>query len=41
MLPFMMVFEHYELPLWLNLFLGQTIGAVIFYNIDKAIFKCK
>ena len=39
MLPFMLLFEYFELSLCLNLFLGQTIGSVIFFKIDKYIFK--
>lgn len=38
MMPFMIIFEAYAVPLWLNLFLGQTIGAMIFFKIDKWIF---
>jgi hypothetical protein len=41
MLPFMMLFEYYALPLWLNLFLGQSIGSIIFFKIDKWIFRGK
>ena len=39
MLPFMLLFEYIGLGLTLNLILGQTIGAVIFFKIDKFIFK--
>ncbi|WP_104629391.1 hypothetical protein [Helicobacter bizzozeronii] len=39
MLPFMLLFEWMHTPLWLNLFLGQTIGAIIFFKIDKFIFR--
>ncbi|WP_104640658.1 hypothetical protein [Helicobacter bizzozeronii] len=39
MLPFMLSFEWMHTPLWLNLFLGQTIGAIIFFKIDKFIFR--
>ena len=39
MLPFMLLFENLGLGLTLNLILGQTIGAVIFFKIDKYIFK--
>jgi len=39
MLPFMTYFQKNKLPLWLNLFLGQTIGAGIFYWVDKWIFN--
>lgn len=38
MLPFMLICEKYEVSLWLNLLIGQSIGAVIFFNIDKMIF---
>ncbi|CAJ99990.1 hypothetical protein [Helicobacter acinonychis] len=41
MLPFMEVFHYFNFPLWLNLFLGQTIGAVIFFKLDKLIFSKK
>ncbi|WP_120945921.1 MULTISPECIES: hypothetical protein [Helicobacter] len=39
MLPFMHFFEWLGTPLWINLFLGQTIGAIIFFKIDKFIFR--
>lgn len=39
MLPFMLLFEYFGLSLTLNLILGQTIGALIFFKIDKYIFK--
>ncbi|EQL53285.1 hypothetical protein HpVH80_11770 [Helicobacter pylori] len=41
MLPFMEIFYYFNFPLWLNLFLGQTIGAVIFFKLDKLIFSKK
>ncbi|BDQ29347.1 hypothetical protein [Helicobacter ailurogastricus] len=41
MLPFMLLFEWMHTPLWLNLFIGQTIGAIIFFKIDKFIFRSK
>ena len=41
MMPFMILFETFAVPLWLNLFLGQSIGAVIFFKIDKWIFGNK
>lgn len=41
MLPFMLLFEYMELTLWINLFLGQTIGSLIFFKIDKLIFNNK
>lgn len=41
MMPFMIMFEALAIPLWINLFLGQTVGAVIFFKIDKWIFGNK
>ncbi|UOR86704.1 hypothetical protein MPG65_03020 [Helicobacter pylori] len=41
MLPFMEIFYYFNFPLWLNLFLGQTIGSVIFFKLDKLIFSKK
>lgn len=38
MMPVMMFLEKH-LPLWQNLMVGQFFGAIIFYNIDKYIFK--
>lgn len=38
MLPFMILFEYLQIDLWLNLFLGQSIGSVIFFKVDKWIF---
>jgi len=38
MLPFMLVLAAH-LPLWLNLMMGQAIGSIIFWEIDKYIFK--
>jgi len=38
MMPVMLLLEKY-LPLWQNLMIGQFFGAIIFYNIDKYIFK--
>ena len=38
MLPVMMLLEA-VLPLWGNLIVGQIFGALIFWNIDKWIFK--
>ena len=40
MLP-MTVLEYFGLPLWLNLMIGQFIGACIFWEIDKKIFSSK
>jgi hypothetical protein len=37
MLPVMLVLESF-LPLWLNLMIGQAVGALIFWEIDKYIF---
>jgi len=39
MMPFMIGLEMLGLPLWLNLSLGQAIGALIFWKIDLLIFK--
>jgi len=39
MFPFMFLFNFLAIPLWLNLLLGQSIGAIIFFKIDKWIFK--
>ena len=41
MMPFMILFEAFAIPLWLNLLLGQTIGSIIFFKIDKWIFGNK
>lgn len=38
MMPFMIGLEMVGLPLWLNLMIGQFIGAIIFFEIDKRIF---
>lgn len=35
----MMFLESLGLALWLNLMIGQFIGAIIFWNADKWIFK--
>ena len=39
MLPVMLILESYGLTLWLNLMIGQAFGSLIFYEIDKWIFK--
>lgn len=39
MLPFMFLFEYMGLGLTVNLILGQTVGAIIFFKIDKYIFN--
>lgn len=39
MLPFMLLFEYYEINLTVNLILGQTIGSLIFFKVDAYIFK--
>ena len=39
MLPVMSWFESLGLSLGLNLFLGQSFGSLVFYNIDKNIFN--
>jgi len=41
MMPFMIIFEIWSIPLWANLIIGQTIGAIIFFKIDKMIFNGK
>ena len=41
MLPFMLMFEALGVGLIVNLILGQSVGAVIFFKIDKWIFKDK
>lgn len=41
MMPFMLLFEAFAIPLWLNLLLGQTVGSIIFFKIDKWIFGNK
>lgn len=38
MMPIMMFLESH-LPLWQNLMVGQFVGAIIFWQIDKWIFK--
>jgi len=38
MLPIMTILES-SLPLWINLMIGQCFGAIIFWTIDKWIFK--
>ena len=38
MYPVMQILAPY-IPLWFNLLVGQIFGAIIFYNIDKRIFK--
>ncbi len=37
MMP-IMIFLEQHLPLWQNLMIGQFVGALIFWNIDKWIF---
>lgn len=39
MIPFMLVFDYYSTPLWLNILLGQAVGSFIFFFLDKWIFK--
>jgi len=41
MMPFMILFEYFNIPLWLNLILGQTVGSLIFFKIDQSIFSGK
>ena len=38
MYPVMQCLAPY-IPLWLNLLAGQVFGAIVFYSIDKRIFK--
>ena len=38
MLGPMIVLQMFGLPLWLNLMVGQFIGAIIFFEVDKRIF---
>lgn len=39
MMPFMLLLEALGFSLWVNLILGQIIGSLIFFGIDKRIFK--
>lgn len=39
MLPFMHLFKAWGIGATANLLLIQAVGSVIFYNIDKRIFK--
>ena len=41
MLPFMLLAEYIGLSLTANLMLAQTFGALVFFKIDKWIFKEK
>jgi len=34
----MMILQTFGFPLWLNLMIGQFIGACIFWEVDKRIF---
>ena len=34
----MIILQALGLPLWLNLMIGQFIGAIIFFEIDRRIF---
>lgn len=38
MLPLMTLLELY-VPLWFNLMIGQFFGAIIFWKLDKNIFR--
>lgn len=38
MFPLMQLLAPY-IDLWFNLLLGQIFGAIVFYQIDKRIFK--
>lgn len=39
MLPFMLIMQEMNVPFTANVIAGQVIGAFIFYNIDKLIFR--
>lgn len=39
MLPFMLIMKEMNVPFAANVIIGQIIGAFIFYNIDKLIFR--
>ena len=39
MLPVMSLLNNLDVPLWINLLVGQSFGALIFWNIDKRIFR--
>ena len=39
MLPFMLIMKEMNAPFAINVIAGQVIGAFIFYNIDKLIFR--
>lgn len=39
MFPLMLFFESFSMPLWLNLMIGQFFGALVFWHVDKRIFK--
>lgn len=39
MMPLMIVLEWAGLPLWINLLLGQSMGAAVFWHVDRWIFK--
>jgi len=39
MLPLMLLLESLGFSLWLNLMIGQAFGALIFWEVDKFIFK--
>ena len=39
MLPFMLIMKEMNVPFTANVIAGQIIGAFIFYNIDKLIFR--
>ena len=38
-LPFMLIMKEMNVPFTVNVITGQIIGAFIFYNIDKLIFR--
>lgn len=39
MLPFMLIMKEMNVSFTVNVIAGQVIGAFIFYNIDKLIFR--
>lgn len=38
MMPIMLLLEAQGWPLWQNLMVGQFVGALIFWEVDKRIF---
>jgi len=39
MMPFMWILKVWEVDPLISLIIVQTIGSLIFYNVDKFIFK--